>query len=99
MQTLANAHGNELCFLLFHSMMERGAVWKRSMRALVMNAGARGCRSIRWAAAICLFLVSCAVGAASGSENVVVLNIEPSPENPRNSEGAFTALPSGRGGR
>ncbi|HEX5176512.1 MAG TPA: sialidase family protein, partial [Chthoniobacteraceae bacterium] len=61
-----------------------------------MNAVVRGCRSIRWAAAICLLLVSCGVGAASGSENVVVLNIEPSPENPRNSEGAFTALPSGR---
>jgi Neuraminidase (sialidase) len=35
-------------------------------------------------------------GVLSAAENTVVLNVEPSKENPRNSEGAFATLQSGR---
>ena len=40
--------------------------------------------------------VGCHGGGACAATNDVVLNIEPSPENPRNSEGAFVQLASGR---
>ena len=37
-----------------------------------------------------------AAGLSSAAENTVVLNIEPARENPRNSEGSFVTLKSGR---
>ena len=48
------------------------------------------------------FLKAAALGAAAlpvaaaEPDNRVVLNLEPTPENPRNSEGAFATLRSGR---
>lgn len=41
-------------------------------------------------------LLSVAFTSAALAESVVTLNIEPTPENPRNSEGSFATLASGR---
>lgn len=38
----------------------------------------------------------CGIRAGASSENIVTLNIEPTKENPRNSEGSFATLASGR---
>ena len=46
--------------------------------------------------AILAFGVSAQTSTARAAENEVVLNIEPSKENPRNSEGSFVRLKSGR---
>lgn len=43
-----------------------------------------------------LLMLLLTVAVSSAAENAVVLNIEPSRENPRNSEGSFVTLKSGR---
>lgn len=45
---------------------------------------------------ICALLLLCAALAAPAAENEITLVLEPTPENPRNSEGAFVTLRSGR---
>ncbi len=54
----------------------------------------RGCSGVMKAVLLLLFLGLAA--AATGAENKVVLNVEPSKEHPRNSEGSFATLSSGR---
>lgn len=44
---------------------------------------------------LALFL-ACALPALAAAENAVTLNLDPTPEHPRNSEGSFVALKSGR---
>lgn len=58
-----------------------------------MNICPTGTRRTLLAFAISLLL---ATGIAGAQESLVSLNIEPTPENPRNSEGSFATLKSGR---
>jgi Neuraminidase (sialidase) len=55
----------------------------------------RGC-AVSFVATASILFVACGELAAAESENVVVWNLEPTEGNPRNSEGAFTQLLSGR---